>query len=989
MRKAVRTILNPSGRRISILLCALLVVLIVGIGNVIPRDTSPPAGRGDDRQWPRSIPAPGDRGELTALEARGERNWAHLVYPGTSFPGDWQDTAQGHVRRRVPSGAWERGQEPSGDSAAAAPQGSRLPVGDRWTPVGPAPIDSTTIRAGYRYGLVTGRINALAVHPTDGATAYAGAASGGLWKTTTCCSAATTWTPLWENETIASQSVSAIEIDPTNPEIIYVGTGDFDARDQFGVGVMKSRDGGATWTLLGGGPNGIFTPFNTQARGPIGAHPPPSQNIGVIEVDPRNPATVLVGTQWGLFVSWDAGGTWAQVPVTNSFYTQRVSSLVLDTSVEPAVLYVALGYPYSTRRHPGVTGRANGVYKTVLGSSSIGQFALISTQANGWPANTGDCVQSCTVGRIRLAQARNDSRILYAQVSNYDVDFVNALGTWVTTNRGESWTKLGGSGDVSYTDCRGIQTAEQQDWYNLVLHVDPADDRRLFIGRTSMYRAVVDPTFRSFSSLVDLANVYTTACSGSYGKLHPDQHALLIRADGTLLVGNDGGVYQGTGEVGGWTALNNSLNTIQWYNGQLGANWGTTGRPGDGKQYALAGAQDNGSASWTSDNAALKWQARGGGGDGFFAAFDPVQGTLKAGNWYSEYTYGAILCSSTGGSGDYKPCEPPYGSMERPDFAAPFVLDQHHCSSAGCRNLLVATSEVWATGSGGLTSGAWTNVSPDLTKGAISSDTAANTLIDVRFALDNPRAAVVGSDDGNVQWSNTIYTSDNCTAAAADTADFSCQPNAAATWVNLTQGNQVLPNRAILGVNFRADSERTVYAAVGGFNTNTPHTPGHLFQATCAAQCEAAEQWIWTDKSGNLPDVPVTSVVSNPRNPRQVFAGTHFGFFFTNDIDAASPTWYQFQVGLPNTVIQYLTIDRGATTLAAWTFGRGLYVIALPQSGSLGNLPTEAPTSTSTPSPTATATATATSTATSTATATAPPQRWHIWLPLVGQESRE
>ena len=86
------------------------------------------------------------------------------------------------------------------------------------------------------------------------------------------------------------------------------------------------------------------------------------------------------------------------------------------------------------------------------------------------------------------------------------------------------------------------------------------------------------------------------------------------------------------------------------------------------------------------------------------------------------------------------------------------------------------------------------------------------------------------------------------------------------------------------------------YAAVGGFNANTPTTPGHVFQVTCGATCAS---FTWLDKTGNLPDIPVDSIINNPNYPQQVFAGTDFGLYFTNDITAASPVWYRFKNGLP------------------------------------------------------------------------------------------
>jgi hypothetical protein len=146
----------------------------------------------------------------------------------------------------------------------------------------------------------------------------------------------------------------------------------------------------------------------------------------------------------------------------------------------------------------------------------------------------------------------------------------------------------------------------------------------------------------------------------------------------------------------------------------------------------------------------------------------------------------------------------------------------------------------------------------------------------------------------------------------------------------------VLPNRAIQSVGFDPTTDQTLYAAVGGFNTNTPNQPGHLFQATCAANCGTAANWTWTNKTGNLPDVPADSVLVNPNNAKQVFVGTHFGFYYTNDITASPVVWQHYQNNLPNTVLQYLTTDRCATTLGLFSYGSSLYTIQLPGAGGFG-----------------------------------------------------
>ena len=116
------------------------------------------------------------------------------------------------------------------------------------------------------------------------------------------------------------------------------------------------------------------------------------------------------------------------------------------------------------------------------------------------------------------------------------------------------------------------------------------------------------------------------------------------------------------------------------------------------------------------------------------------------------------------------------------------------------------------------------------------------------------------------------------------------------------------------------------YAAVGGFNANTPTQPGHIFQVTCASNCGS---FTWADKTGDLPDIPVDSVIVNPNNPQQVFAGTDFGVYYTDNVTVAFPIWNRFDTGIPHVMIWDMQIDRGSTTLSVWTRGRGAFVYPL------------------------------------------------------------
>jgi len=187
----------------------------------------------------------------------------------------------------------------------------------------------------------------------------------------------------------------------------------------------------------------------------------------------------------------------------------------------------------------------------------------------------------------------------------------------------------------------------------------------------------------------------------------------------------------------------------------------------------------------------------------------------------------------------------------------------------------------------------------------------------VKYSPKFQSVAMLGTNDGNVWIGFNLGNG------------ISSQAN----WVNVTGGNTVLPNRPVNGIGLdpsvAAANVPVGYAAVGGFDQNTPTIPGHVFRVTCTANCAS---FTWEDKSGNLPNIPVDSIIVNPNVPNQVFAGTDIGLYYTNNISVPSPTWQRFNAGLPNVMIWDMQIDRGATTLSLWTRGRGAFVWPLPTS---------------------------------------------------------
>jgi uncharacterized repeat protein (TIGR01451 family) len=764
---------------------------------------------------------------------------------------------------------------------------------DAFTLLGPNPLEGE----GFGIGSNAGRTNVIATHPTNPAVAWLGSDGGGVWKTTNCCSADTIWEVKTDIPEIASMAIGDIALDPANPDVLYAGTGDlrFGSFSFGAAGLLKSSDGGETWELLGAD---VFNPF----YGPSAGGFPQYQAIGKVVVDPNQSANVIVSTKTGLFVSNDAGTNWVGPCYTNPHalgvgaQRQDMTGLVAVDQGSGTVLYAAggsRGIPTPVQPDLANNG-ANGVYRAALPASGCPATEDWTLLANGFPAGTGNGTPNGSRGRLELAVAPSDPQVLYAMFSR--ISDSGILGIWKTVDGGDSWSQVGTPSG-----------AGSQMWYDAGLTVSPTDPQVLFVSTVDLFRST-----NGGSSYVNLTQSYNG------GPVHPDNHArAIVGGDANhLLNGNDGGVYYLDNALtatsafnADWTSLNDTLPTLEVYHGDITADFATSATAG-----VAAGFQDNGSAiaQFTGDPSATAWQAVYGG-DGIVSRIEPVLGQ----RWYASSQNGNVVASSSGPEGFYQDASGGWFG-DNLSFIFPFDIYRYGeldvagsgCTSAqGCTHLVAGSNRVWETRTGGIGGSGWSAKTGNLTKDNLVLGGDNRSFINnLHYAVSDPSVAIVGTNDGNVQ------------------LVFGLGQAGAATAVDVTGGNAVLPNRPILDVASDPLDPLVGYAAVGGFTANTPSTPGHVLQVTCSANCAS---FTWQDKSGNLPDIPANAIIANPHLPNQVFVGMDWGLYYTNDISAATPVWQRFE-GLPHVMIWSLSIDRGFTTLAAYTRSRGTWAWPLP-----------------------------------------------------------
>lgn len=853
-----------------------------------------------ERQRYADTPADRDRAErYERLKPYEGDFWANrMSYPTGIYQPAW--SVEALDAHRALASAMPDGTDAMVTMAKArAKSGAPLALpADRFTPLGPNPKLFTAGSGGS--GAVGGRINVIVSHPTDPAIAWAASDGGGVWKTTNCCTTGTTWRTTTDFPEANSIAIGELALDPNNPDVIYAGTGDlrFGSFSFGAAGVLKSIDAGETWQVLGAN---VFNPYFA----PLSGNFPQYQAIGQIEVDPRNSSTVVVGAKTGLYFSYDGGSNWTGPCLTNAFTTQRqdITGLVTRAYPDRTDIFAAVGTRgFGSPVQPDLSANgANGIYRaTIPASGCPSEWTLLTTAATGWPTGTASGTPNSTVGRISLEISRSHPEVMYAQVGIAQAG-ATIQGVYRTTDGGATWTQR--ATNSAFTGC---SNASIQSWYNAGLLVHPVDPAIVFLS-------AVD-AFRSTDGGATWTNITCGYSGGVTGGWHVDHHARAFAGGdpNKLLLGSDGGVhysenpYVTTGRPT-YVQLNSSFNTIEFYGGDVTANFANA--PAQG---AIGGAQDNGSSvvTWAGTVGAAQWNQRTGG-DGIHARIEPVLGQ----RWYASSQNGAIRASTTGPAGSFTTTANPSGwAADRKSFLTHFELYRYGgettgCPAAtGCGRMLAGSFRVWESITGGIPSTSWYANSPELTKNTLGDRSFINQ---VAHAVSDPTIAIAGTNDGNV-WIGF--------GLGQGTANTS-------SWVNVTGGNAVLPNRPIMDVNTDPLNPLVAYAAVAGFAQNTPAQPGNVFQVTCTPGCAS---FTWRNVSGNLPNVPVNSVIANPNNPAQVFAGSDWGLYFTDDVFASSPLWQRFENGLPNVMIWDMTIDRGFTTLVLWTRGRGAWAWPLP-----------------------------------------------------------
>jgi hypothetical protein len=439
-------------------------LLSLGCLLIIPGSFAPAAAQtpGNFVSWLQSLPP--DVQSLPLLRYR--YFYEQRAYPNQTIPpGAMARARQEHEQRFGPLQ-----QAPGFDQT-------------QWTSIGPTLIPLPRNPIDPNFGIIaSGRITAIAIDPTNASTIYIGGAAGGVWKTE---DGGATWRALTDKQ--CSLAMGSIAIDPSNNKVIYAGTGElnFGADNYYGCGLLKSTDGGVTWTQMGAS---VFAPANN-----------PGAKISKVAIAG---STLMVASDFGLFRSIDGGSSFGAAPVLAG----TVTDLVIDP-VTPTTMYAAIGNIFGDN--------SNGVYKSTQGGVA-GSWLRISTGFPRFPI--------APVGRIALAIAPSAPVTVYAAVAQTVEAGGALLGLFKTTNVAGDWAPLAATGASCASQC----------WYDIYVAVDPSNANTVYFGGFSLYKSI-----NGGASFQDIGS---GQCSEGVciPPIHVDQHAFAF-APGTIYAGNDGG----------------------------------------------------------------------------------------------------------------------------------------------------------------------------------------------------------------------------------------------------------------------------------------------------------------------------------------------------------------------------------------------------------------------------------------------------------------
>ncbi|MFC2129916.1 T9SS type A sorting domain-containing protein [Bacteroidota bacterium] len=724
-----------------------------------------------------------------------------------------------------------------------------------WLPVGPEQLPpSYAPRSCHSMG----RINCVAFHPTDPDVFWIGTPGGGIWKTE---NAGQTWMPM--DDQLPSLAVSDIAVDPANPDIIYVTTGDIDATGGVSsgtsIGIIKTTDGGSSWTLTNLSQDENFR--NSAMRRVI--------------INPDSTNELIAAGRRGIWKSPDAGETWEFIG------SWLVSDIEIDP-VNPLNVYAATGTLW------GSYGGAGIIKSTDFGSTW-------DTLNTGIPLKT-------EVSRVDVAISPADPDYIYAVAVNNLEGWRNRFHSfYLSTDAGKTWEVM--SDYQTSTNILGAYSGDSTDtWgqgtYDLALLADPKDKNKVYVGGINLWMS------ENAGKDWEIAGFWIY-CFGK--SIHADHHyAAYNPIDDNIYFCNDGGIYRTKSIEPGssewisewvdkftedakpdapdfkfpteWEDLSSGLAITEFYRIGLSKN-----NPG----YVTGGSQDN-SCFYNNSETWIQYIPNW---DGMETLIDHNNPEIIYGVWQN----GGLCKSIDGGKTvDMRLADTIKNSGENGVWVTPTLMDPVDANTIymGFRNF-------WRSEDGGYN---WEKVFDldSMNKESLNTNSiwlARNSYSDPDYLCLHKTTRWYNDKENDTSYilpGELWITKDDCD-----------------TWTLAGDG---LPTDSmnIAAIDYDYSNPEKMWVII-----STSRSELSLYLTEDGGET-------WQNISKPLPPgTTIWALLHHPGSPDDIlYIGTNHGVYYT---DNTLDEWLPFDKNLPNTQVRDLEIDLISSELYAATYGRGVW----------------------------------------------------------------
>jgi len=803
-------------------------------------------------------------------------------------------------------------------------------ISGAWVELGPNPIPNGQTSPSVP---VSGRVTAIEIHPINPNVVYAGTAQGGVFRST---NGGTSWNPIFDNA--QSLAIGSLALAPSDPRILYIGTGEANgSSDSFaGVGLYRIDNAETTTGAISDlvGPINPLITTGSASGGSLSYNAFSGRSISKILVHPTNPAIVFVGTAGAVI------GIGGDIPFNNSLPPLGLRGLYRSTNATSALASIAFeriavsqaggtvagvftcfDTPCTGNRNvndmvfePGNPNNLVLWLNGVAGTQSVCQTPpcppnpIIAGIPDGGIYRTSNALaspgssvsftqtfstttSSASNGRGALAIYKSGGQTVLYTASGEDSSGTSCtaatdLGALrKSTDGGITWSsKLPGGGGFCQAQC----------FYNIGLAIQPgaqpATDKILLGGNVTGSGASA-LCRRMQATSTDGGVTFTNHAAG----VHADTHAIVFAPSNPSIVyrGDDGGVFKSTDGGDNWASLNNAgFRATQFMGIALHPN---------NRDFSLGGTQDNGTnllqtgPVWTRVN----------GGDGGYTLID--QNSVNTTNVVMYHTFFCRINSQigyaegevVGGGFTLRGCfdgsTPGNGipCTDTVNFYAPLAQGPGNPNT-----VYFGTDRLYRSSNKGLNH-TIVSQAPIVSNVPISS---------IAISPQDDNFRIVGLDNGALFFTTT----------------------GSSTLANLDPGGAV-PDRYVGRVFFDPNNKDIAYIALGSYFGSTSGTNSHFWRL---ANLSGSPSFSAINGSGvtGLPDVPINAIAIDPLNSNAIYVGTDIGVFFTSD---GGVSWNPFGTGLPRVAVFGMGIQNSSRTLRISTHGRGMWEIPAAQTSTL------------------------------------------------------